>query len=60
MTIGRYCGEVSVECDTCGEELTETELDVEGFEGLLAAIKADGWRIEQVAGQWVHTCPDCQ
>lgn len=60
MTIGTYCGEVSVTCDSCEEELTETELEVEGFEELLAAIKKDGWRIEKSGGQWMHTCPDCQ
>lgn len=59
MTIKRYCGEVSVECDDCGEELTESDVDVEGFDELLAAIKKDGWDIQQISGKWVHFCPDC-
>lgn len=61
MTIARYCGELSVRCDgDCGEELTESDLEVEGFDELVEAIRADEWSITKVGGEWRHHCPDCQ
>lgn len=58
--ITNYCGELSIKCDSCREELSESDIDVEGFNELLAAIKKDGWKLEPVGGAWRHYCPDCQ
>ena len=60
MSVERHDGEVSIYCDCCGEGLSETEVDVEGFEELLQALKDDKWWVLKVDGHWTHTCPDCQ
>lgn len=58
--ITKYCGELSIKCDGCEEELIESDIDVEGFDELLAAIKKDGWILKPIGGVWCHYCPDCQ
>lgn len=54
--IQRHEGQVVFECDACPEEL-ETECD--DFQEALAVFKRDGWRVEKVGDEWVHTCPSC-
>lgn len=59
MTVER--SPLAFRCDgACGTSVDEDDAGVEGFEELLDAIKADGWAVNQMDGQWFHLCPDCQ
>lgn len=46
--------EIGFECDCCDETL-----DTETTEWPLAqaALKREGWKAANVAGEWVHGCP---
>lgn len=62
MTINRYGGDLTAECDDCGDTLSASELgmdDPESFEEFKDALKEDGWIIKRVGDSWAHTCPDC-
>lgn len=55
--IERQHGEVAFACDTCP---TTTDLvEDSDFNRLVMEAKTEGWHIEKVGGEWVHTCPDC-
>lgn len=42
-------------CDDCGAEL-EGYFD---FQDAVDGMKANGWKIENVNGEWEHYCPEC-
>jgi len=51
-----FDGEISFECDACGNELhTETA----NFDAARAKLKDDGWRTIKRNGDWEHICPLC-
>ena len=51
-----FNGEITFECDSCGEEIHTDEAD---FQSALAVMKAEGWTSKKVGGDWEHTCPGC-
>lgn len=53
-----FDGEITFECDGCGEELhTETA----AFETALQTLKAERWRAKKENNNdWAHYCPSCQ
>lgn len=61
MTIERnrwgFDGEITFECDSCGEEIHTDEAD---FQSALAVMKAEGWTSKKTGADWEHICPDCQ
>jgi len=55
--IHRNHGDISFECDTCGE-LFDTN-----FHDWVAAwnlAKREGWRSKKVNNEWEHVCPECE
>lgn len=54
---GSFDGEITFECDQCGEELCTEEAD---FHAALNKMKAEGWKSEKSGADWEHTCPGCQ
>ncbi len=60
MTISNSNGELAVKCNGgCATEITESDIEVEGFQELLVAIQKDGWIIRKLLNSWFHYCPDC-
>lgn len=61
MTITRYGGELTAECDDCGDSVTAEDAGVadNDFGEFVDALKSDGWRISQNGDTWTHTYPDC-
>lgn len=49
--------QVYLTCDDCGTE--SPVFDDDEFMKLVAAARADGWRIRQEDGEWTHACPSC-
>ena len=54
-------GIITAECD---EDNCAFNQDYEGFDGCdlesaLFEMKEDGWLIENINGDWFHTCPTC-
>jgi len=61
MTIHKSHGHLSVECDSCADEMTTDEqYTFEEFHEFVKAIRAEGWRVSKVDDEWRHTCPDCE
>lgn len=57
--ITRQRGELVCECDEgCGTEFPGGVQ--EDFRAFVAELKAAGWKVEMVRGEWTHTCPDCR
>ena len=52
-----FDGEITFECDQCGEECNTEESD---FHSALKKMKAEGWKAQKVGGDWEHICPGCQ
>lgn len=52
-----FDGEITFECDQCGEEIHTEESD---FHLALKKMKSEGWKSEKSGGDWEHTCPGCQ
>ena len=50
-------GEITFCCDAdrCNE-IHET--GTANFEAALADMKAAGWKVRRIAGEWMHFCPD--
>lgn len=53
--IDRLYSEYLPICDGCGAEL-EGFFD---FQDAVDGMKAEGWKITMIGGEWVHYCPDC-
>lgn len=54
--IERSKGELTVECDDCGETQHGGTTDWQQF---IQDIKNDGWRIVKDGKEWLHYCEDC-
>lgn len=52
-----FDGEITFECDECGEEIHTDEAD---FHAALKVMKKEGWTNVQEKGDWNHYCPGCQ
>ena len=52
-----FDGEITFECDQCGEEIHTDEAD---FQTALNVMKAEGWQSKKVGADWEHICPNCQ
>lgn len=57
MTLSKHGFYFIAECDHCSETL---ETDADDWHGGIAAMKAAGWRIRPVGGEWDHKCGCCQ
>ena len=51
-----FDGEVSFECDECGEELHTDQAD---FKDALIIMKSEGWRSVKGRHDWHHVCGSC-
>lgn len=56
MIIKTY-DQLQISCDQCGDEAPP--YDEDEFEAMIAAAKADGWKITRPEGQWQHICAEC-
>lgn len=56
-----YSGKISIECDVgdpnCDGSFTLNNRD---FNDTWNSAKAEGWQARQVAGEWMHSCPNCK
>lgn len=57
MSVKREDGEVTLECDECGEDLGES---FEVFQHAVNKAVGDGWSVKQERGVWTHLCEDCR
>lgn len=55
--IDRQGNRVLIECDSC-DDVFEGDEHAE-FKEVWALAKRDGWRTQNVGGEWVHGCPKC-
>lgn len=55
--IDRQGNRIFIECDSCEEVLAGEEH--QQFKDLWSAAKRDGWKTRQIAGEWLHSCPNC-
>lgn len=51
-----FNGEITFECDDCGEEIHTGEED---FQTALKVMKAEGWKSVNTNGEWHNLCPVC-
>lgn len=57
MSIEREDGEITFCCD--GDRCNEIHrTGTPNFEAAVADLKAAGWKIRCVVGEWMHFCPD--
>lgn len=56
MSMQRIHGEVSFECNSCGETF---EMGSENFDITWNAAKRDGWTAKKIGNDWIHTCNEC-
>lgn len=56
--IEKHAGRQQLVCD-CGFAQRRTYSGDE-FDVMIADAKAEGWAIQKVAGEWMHTCPSCR
>lgn len=54
--IDRQGGKIHIECDSCPEVL---HTDTGDFEEARNLMRREGWRINKIAGEWLHGCPSC-
>ena len=57
--IERIGGEILANCDKCGYEETFDACDWD-WQDVVDEIKAEGWKIYKVRGEWRNMCPDCR
>lgn len=51
-----FDGEISFECDECGNELhTETA----NFDAALSKLRSERWQARRRGGDWEHVCDVC-
>lgn len=55
--IERQHGQTAFSCDNC--PTTSNLVDDDDFKALVREVRSEGWGIEKIDGEWVHTCPDC-
>ncbi len=55
--IHRTHGNISFECDACGETLDTHDDD---WNVAWSMAKREGWRSKKVNDQWEHSCPECE
>lgn len=53
----QYNNEITFECDGC--DLT-CETGTGDFNLALQVIRQEGWRPTNIAGEWLHLCPECK
>jgi Fe2+ or Zn2+ uptake regulation protein len=58
MSIVRDGNSKFVSCDSCSD-MEELDADLLNEQGMGAAIRAEGYSIHKVNGEWVHTCGSC-
>lgn len=56
MTEKQGPGAFEAMCDVCPEHV---EIEAASFKDAADRLKRDGWRIDNVKGEWLHTCPSC-
>lgn len=49
-------GGYDVHCDHCSHV---DSYDADDWGELLSEMRRDGWRFDEVSGEWEHTCPSC-
>lgn len=54
--IDRQGGKILVECDSCDQVL---DTDTGDFEEARAVMRREGWKVRQIAREWIHGCPRC-
>jgi hypothetical protein len=54
--IERHSGKMQLVCQ-CGA--SRKVYAAEDFTIMITEAKADGWKVQKVAGEWEHSCPDC-
>ena len=61
--LDRQHGRLVIECDSCGD-LYEGDGAEDAspafFDAFIAGAKQEGWKMQPVGNDWVHTCPACQ
>lgn len=56
MTIERRKGLIEISCDVCGEVF---ETLTGEWEEAWPMAKRDGWKVEKIGKDWLHSCEDC-
>lgn len=51
-------GEFYAECSSC-EDIEELP-DAGDFQEAVEEVKALGWKITHIGGEWYHLCPTCK
>jgi hypothetical protein len=59
MTIDRRYGKIVLECDGDNCRASIEGEQALGFTALWARAMQAGWSAREVAGEWLHGCPDC-
>lgn len=54
--IEKHSGKQQLVCE-CGA--SHRVYLAEDFQIMISDAKADGWKVQKVAGEWTHACPDC-
>lgn len=54
--IEKLYGDYYVSCDACGRELDGVSDD---FDETRDRLKAEGWRVTKLHGEWMNYCPEC-
>lgn len=54
--IHRNHGDITFECDSCGETLDTNDDD---WNVAWNMAKRDGWTSRKIAGEWEHSCLTC-
>lgn len=59
MALHREHGNITFDCDNCGDTLATGELD---FSEARAVLGAERWvtRKDDDTGEWCHYCPACK
>jgi hypothetical protein len=52
----QHGGKILVECDSCDEVLDTETAD---FEEARSIMRREGWKVRQIAREWLHGCPKC-
>lgn len=55
--IDRQHGEIIFECDDCGDTLETGESE---WVDAQAEFRREGWRAQNLSGEWLHLCADCR
>lgn len=58
MSIERYGGETTLQCDGCPD--TYGPYMDDDFDVLIADARSDGWAVYKDRNGWNHRCPNCR